>query len=462
MKKALLAALVAVACTQAAAADYYIVLPVPAKTANASAIQVSLGASALPTVLVGDAYSYDLAPLLQVTGDSKFSGYGVKWAVASGSLPPGLVLNAATGIISGTPTSGGTWPFAVGATYMTKTGQQAYQVVSLDVKVALSSATLPASVAGAPYSYDMKGLVSVSGDPAYKGSGVTWDVAAEALPAGLSLDQATGIIGGTPAAFSDLGATFSVKATYRSKSAQQSYTLYPKDPYFANVTLLAHLDAEPFVNAKTGAALTSYGGPMVSTTTKQFGTGAAGTSGAGKAVGAPAFRPAADYTIEGWLMPIAGTSGATIIDIGGIDQVNWQSQAVYYGWPAAGQLNWMASSANNGTDISNGTKCAQPCSDYISFGAPTPNAWNHFAVVYSSAAGQYYLYLNGTRTATVTSTKRPYQSSYMTIIGGFPKYSQTGIGNGFAGYLDEFRLTDGVARYSGATYPVPAFAFPSR
>ena len=554
MKKALLGALVAATLTPALAADYYVVLPTPGKTVSRSDIRVALGAAALPSVLVGAAYSYDFAPLLQVTGDSKFTGYGVKWVVSDGSLPPGVTLNAATGVLSGAPTTNGTWPFTISATYMTKAGQQSYQVavtsltvaldaatppqalagtaytfnlapllkvaedpaftgagvtwsvvastlpaglslsadgritgtataagkgsltaratyrgsngqqtyeiVVLDITVALAGAVMPVVVPGTGYSYDLKPNLSVTGDPAYKAADVTWSVGAGALPAGLSLDANTGVISGTPGEFANEGATVTVAAAYKAKSATRAYTLYPKDPHYDKVTLQAHMDAEPFVNTKTGAALTSYGGPLLTTATKKFGAGAASTTGAGKAIGAPAFRPAGDYTIEGWFLP-TGTA-STIINIGGISQVNWQSQAVYFGWPAAGQITWVASSANNGTDISNGTKCAQPCSDYVAFGAPTLNAWNHFAVVYSTAAGQYYLYLNGTRTATVTSTKRPYQSSYLTTIGGYPTSTQSGFGGGFAGYLDEFRLTDGVARYTQATYALPAFARPDR
>ena len=43
------------------------------------------------------------------------SGVSIKWAVAVGALPPGLTLNAQTGLISGTPNTLGTFPFTVTA-----------------------------------------------------------------------------------------------------------------------------------------------------------------------------------------------------------------------------------------------------------------------------------------------------------------------------------------------------------
>lgn len=553
MKKVFLATLFAAACAPTIAADYFLVTPIPGKTVSRAAIQVALDTSELPSVRMGSAYTYNFKPLLQVTGDAKFTGYGVKWAVSRGSLPPGVSLNSATGVVSGVPSAAGTWPFTLSATYMTKegvqtyqvavtsltvtiaagappaglvgsayafdlaplltvsgdpaftgtgvtwsvvssslpaglslaadgrivgtptapgtgsvtaraayqgvNGEQAYEIVVRDFTVALSSATPPPSALGAAYSYDLKNLFTASGDPAYKASDVTWALSAGALPPGLTLGT-TGVISGTPTEFADAGLSVTVGATYKNKLAKQSYTFLPKDPYYANVTLLAHLDAEPFTNAKTGATLGSYGGPLASSSAK-FGAGAANTNGMGRAVTAPAFRPTGDFTVEGWFMPVSSTA-ATLLNIGGIDAVNWQPQAIYYNWPAAGQMTWMASSANNGTDISNGTKCAQPCSDYVAFGAPKQNQWNHFAIVYSTADGKYFLYLNGTRTASVTTTKKPFQSNTLVTIGGYPKTTQTNFSTGFPGYVDEIRLTDGVARYTGATYALPAFGSPSR
>jgi hypothetical protein len=50
------------------------------------------------------AYSETLTSLPLGTGS---------WSVSAGSLPPGLTLNPVTGIISGTPTVNGTFPFTV-------------------------------------------------------------------------------------------------------------------------------------------------------------------------------------------------------------------------------------------------------------------------------------------------------------------------------------------------------------
>lgn len=49
------------------------------------------------------------------------------YAVTSGSLPPGLTLNASTGVITGTPTAEAVYNFTVTATdSLSSTGSQAY------------------------------------------------------------------------------------------------------------------------------------------------------------------------------------------------------------------------------------------------------------------------------------------------------------------------------------------------
>src|SRR4051812_15755879 len=116
MKKLLLATLLSLVGLHAIAADYYIVVPIKGKVAAAlPSVDIQLASSSLPSGKVGAAYSYAFQQNLQVTGDSAFTGAGVKWAVVDGSLPPGLSIDTSSGALSGMPTTEGNWPFSLGA-----------------------------------------------------------------------------------------------------------------------------------------------------------------------------------------------------------------------------------------------------------------------------------------------------------------------------------------------------------
>ncbi|KVP40096.1 fibrinogen-related protein [Burkholderia ubonensis] len=216
-----LAAFIA-ASAPAFAGEYYVVVPVPAKTAAAQNINVSLAGYSLPAGMIGTPYAgFSFKSLLSVTGDAGYTGYGVRWSLVSGALPAGLTLNS-DGTLSGTPTASGTASFQVMASYKTKAGQQAYQVVVADITVALANATLPAGVQGAAYSYDMKSRFTTN-DPLFTGAGVSWSLVSGSLPAGLSL-SADGVISGTPTA-ENSGTPFTLQAAYKTKSGQQSYSV---------------------------------------------------------------------------------------------------------------------------------------------------------------------------------------------------------------------------------------------
>lgn len=95
------------------------------------------------------------------------------------------------------------------------------------ITAALNTATLPAGAVGEAYSYDLKQLLLVTGDPALNLSQSTWQ-ATSALPAGLSLSS-NGVISGTPTQASS-GTNFTVRATYKTANAQQSIRFRFKSP----------------------------------------------------------------------------------------------------------------------------------------------------------------------------------------------------------------------------------------
>jgi uncharacterized repeat protein (TIGR01451 family) len=113
------------------------------------------------------------------------------WA-STGTLPPGVLLNATTGVLSGTPTTSGTYNFTVSAT--DANGQVATEATSVYVApLPVISAVAPASATvNTPYS------AALGVNP---GTGpYVWSISTGSLPAGITLNSSTGVLSGTPTA----------------------------------------------------------------------------------------------------------------------------------------------------------------------------------------------------------------------------------------------------------------------
>ncbi|WP_373459631.1 putative Ig domain-containing protein [Cupriavidus necator] len=171
---------------------------------------IAVNPATLPAATVATAYSQ------AVTAGNGTAPY--TFAITAGALPAGMALSAG-GVLSGTPTGGGTYNFTVTATDSSTgtgpyTGSRAYALTVVAPTVTLSPASLPAPVAGVPYS---QALTASGGTAPY-----TFAVAAGTLPAGLSLNPSTGVLGGTP---STPGShTFTVRVSDSSTGAGAPYT----------------------------------------------------------------------------------------------------------------------------------------------------------------------------------------------------------------------------------------------
>lgn len=102
-------------------------------------------------------------------------------------LPPGLVLEPSTGVISGTPTEAGTWTFTVRA--VDSVGQVTQQARSMTVYNLVLTNAAPDGADGVVYSH----TYAASGGLAP----YTYAVSSGSLPFGLSL-AAGGALTGTP------------------------------------------------------------------------------------------------------------------------------------------------------------------------------------------------------------------------------------------------------------------------
>lgn len=103
------------------------------------------------------------------------------------------------------------------------------------ITVSLQSATLPPAMVGQTYSYNLRDHLLITGDNVLDLNQATLTTA-DTLPAGLSL-AANGVLSGTP---STIGAsTIAVKAAYKSKMAQQYYSVTVVGAYSSCSNLLA-------------------------------------------------------------------------------------------------------------------------------------------------------------------------------------------------------------------------------
>jgi hypothetical protein len=156
---------------------------------------VSVTTSSLPNGSPNVAYS---ATLTAAGGSIPYH-----WSVITGSLPPGLALNATTGQISGTPTAAGAVQFTVQVTDFL--GGTATKVLTIAIGTS-QSVTISATDFTASVGVAVSQTVTAAGGVAP----YTFSVSAGSLPGGLQLGGSTGVITGTPNATGTFPVTLKV------------------------------------------------------------------------------------------------------------------------------------------------------------------------------------------------------------------------------------------------------------
>jgi len=218
-------------------------------------------------------------------------------------------------------------------------------------------------------------------------------------------------------------------------------TSQPADPYYGAVKLLLHGDGadgstEIFDSSLNPKTVTAVGNAQISTTESKFNGSSLKFDGSGDYVATPDsedFYLPGDFTIEAWVYPTSSTGIHIIV-------AQWREQG--------GSDRNFSIRSDDGIFYMNraGTNRS------VSLGAFSLNQWTHFAI--SVENGTCYGFINGVlQDSNSNFTAAANNSTEPLGIGAY--------GNGdyvFEGYIDEFRITKGVARYtSNFTPPTQPF-----
>lgn len=219
------------------------------------------------------------------------------------------------------------------------------------------------------------------------------------------------------------------------------------DQYWDNVVLALPMDgangSTTFTDiSPTPKAVTRYGNAVISTAQSKFGGASAYFGGTGDyldaGINSELDISSGDFTVEGWLRPSSLSVNSGFYHFGDTSS-NYNRIQVDY--KLDGSLAfWIQDGSETGDSASSTAGLVQV------------NNWYHVAATQSGT--NLYLFLNGalvassTRTKTVAGIKRTYIGASRN--GGVVRYA--------TGYIDDFRITKGLARYT-ANFTPPTVSY---
>ena len=217
------------------------------------------------------------------------------------------------------------------------------------------------------------------------------------------------------------------------------------DQYWSNVVLAMHMDGADsgttFTEQK-GKTVTAYGGAQTKVAEKKFGISSAyfdGTADYLLSTNGITFATE-DFTIEFWVYHQNNTNDGLFHNY-----ITTQGLTNWGYWEGGGVTIYKSSKGAVSINLRGDS--------FGSVAALTSGVWNHVALVRSGAV--VTCFINGAVSGSVTlsSPSTPINTAPLdTYIGGGGRAGLFGTAS-LLGYMDDVRITKGVARYSGDFTP---------
>ena len=204
------------------------------------------------------------------------------------------------------------------------------------------------------------------------------------------------------------------------------------DPSWAQVASILSFDSD--LTDDAGNAWTQENNFTSSNLRARFGTASGRWAASNSLASTPSatkFNMPGDFCIDFWFFRPSGLTTASnfIARGGGASNSEW---VIYFG--TDGNFRWFTGNT-----------------ELLLSGATATDTWVPMRINRSGSTLSWYV--NGTRTGTVTDNRNYTNTNALTL--GFP-----GSLNPGTCHIDEFRLTVGAARETGASYTVATSAFP--
>ena len=247
------------------------------------------------------------------------------------------------------------------------------------------------------------------------------------------------------------------------KLTNLSVTTTAGDANFSNVKLLLPFDGSNGAtsttdSSNTNASITVQGSATIATAQSKFGGSSlhvtnANPDGIAAQIVGTSLNLTADFTIEWWIRrvqvsvvdnmmfgPMYGASSST-----SPNNAMGLACGYYYSSSSSTKVGLYAASGSGSWDISPGNLICD---------LPTVGAWEHHALVRSGSDWSYYVDGSRTYNASLGSSTLYSQSnpSYITLGKSWSTAASP------EAYYDDFRVTQGLARYSGASFTPPSTA----